>query len=61
MVNRKFLGVEGATALRSWIRGELAANTPVRPVRPRDPHGQRFDEGKPGRLVFQDAPHAARR
>jgi hypothetical protein len=28
MVNRKFLGVEGATALRNWIRGELAANTP---------------------------------
>jgi WD40 repeat protein/mono/diheme cytochrome c family protein len=28
MVNRKYLGVEGATALRSWIRGELAANTP---------------------------------
>ncbi len=28
MVNRKFLGLEGATALRSWIRGELAANTP---------------------------------
>ncbi len=25
MVNRKFLGVEGATALRNWIRGELAA------------------------------------
>jgi hypothetical protein len=28
MVNRKYLGVEGATALRSWIRGEVAANTP---------------------------------
>ncbi|MFO0788610.1 MAG: DUF1549 domain-containing protein [Pirellulales bacterium] len=28
MVNRKFLGVEGATALRNWIHGELAANTP---------------------------------
>ncbi len=28
MVNRKFLGLEGATALRNWIRGELAANTP---------------------------------
>ncbi len=28
MVNRKFLGVEGATAFRNWIRGELAANTP---------------------------------
>jgi WD40 repeat protein len=28
MVNRKFLGLEGATALRAWIRGELAANTP---------------------------------
>ncbi len=28
MVNRKFLGVEGATAFRSWIRGEIAANTP---------------------------------
>jgi len=28
MVNRKFLGLEGATALRDWIRGELAANTP---------------------------------
>jgi WD40 repeat protein len=28
MVNRKFLGLEGATALRGWIRGELAANTP---------------------------------
>jgi WD40 repeat protein len=28
MVNRKFLGVEGATALRSWIRGQLAANRP---------------------------------
>lgn len=28
MVNRKFLGLEGATALRNWIRGQLAANTP---------------------------------
>ncbi len=28
LVNRKFLGLEGATALRNWIRGELAANTP---------------------------------
>ncbi len=28
MVNRKFLGVEGATAFRNWIRGEIAANTP---------------------------------
>ncbi|HEY3394144.1 MAG TPA: DUF1549 domain-containing protein, partial [Lacipirellulaceae bacterium] len=28
MVNRKFLGVEGAVALRNWIRGEVAANTP---------------------------------
>jgi WD40 repeat protein len=28
MVNRKFLGLEGATALRNWIRGELSANTP---------------------------------
>jgi WD40 repeat protein/mono/diheme cytochrome c family protein len=28
MVNGKFLGLEGATALRNWIRGELAANTP---------------------------------
>jgi hypothetical protein len=28
LVNRKFLGIEGATALRAWIRGELAANTP---------------------------------
>lgn len=28
MVNRKFLGVEGATAFRNWIHGELAANTP---------------------------------
>ncbi len=29
MVNRKFLGVEGATAFRNWIRGEVAANRPV--------------------------------
>jgi hypothetical protein len=28
LVNRKFLGLEGAVALRNWIRGELAANTP---------------------------------
>ncbi|MEX0642094.1 MAG: DUF1549 domain-containing protein, partial [Pirellulales bacterium] len=28
MVNRKFLGLEGAVAMRAWIRGELAANTP---------------------------------
>jgi WD40 repeat protein len=28
MVNRKFLGLEGATAMRNWIRGELAENTP---------------------------------
>ena len=49
MVNRKFLGVEGATALRNWIRGELAANTPVRPVRAEDPHGHRLDQGQPGR------------
>ncbi|HEX2475184.1 MAG TPA: DUF1549 and DUF1553 domain-containing protein, partial [Lacipirellulaceae bacterium] len=28
MVNRKFLGLEGAVALRNWIRGELEANTP---------------------------------
>ncbi len=28
MVNRKFLGVEGATAFRNWIRGELEANRP---------------------------------
>jgi WD40 repeat protein len=28
MVNRKFLGVEGATALRSWIRKALAENRP---------------------------------
>jgi WD40 repeat protein/mono/diheme cytochrome c family protein len=28
MVNRKFLGLEGAVALRNWIRGEVAANTP---------------------------------
>ncbi|MCC6235538.1 MAG: DUF1549 domain-containing protein, partial [Verrucomicrobiales bacterium] len=27
-VNRKFLGEEGATALRQWIRSEIAANTP---------------------------------
>lgn len=27
-VNRKFLGVEGATALRSWIRRQLADNVP---------------------------------
>jgi hypothetical protein len=27
MVNRKFLGLEGAVALRGWIRGEIAANT----------------------------------
>ncbi|HJQ79544.1 MAG TPA: DUF1549 domain-containing protein, partial [Lacipirellulaceae bacterium] len=28
LVNRKFLGVEGAVSLRNWIRGEVAANTP---------------------------------
>jgi WD40 repeat protein len=28
MVNRKFLGLEGAVAMRKWIRGELASNTP---------------------------------
>ncbi|HEX3601163.1 MAG TPA: DUF1549 domain-containing protein, partial [Lacipirellulaceae bacterium] len=28
MVNRKFLGVEGATAFRNWIHGELEANRP---------------------------------
>lgn len=28
MVNRKFLGLEGAVAMRNWIRGELANNTP---------------------------------
>jgi hypothetical protein len=28
LVNRKFLGLEGAVALRNWIRGEVAANTP---------------------------------
>ncbi|MGC8638382.1 MAG: DUF1549 domain-containing protein [Isosphaeraceae bacterium] len=27
-VNRKFLGVEGAMALRNWIRSQIAANTP---------------------------------
>jgi len=27
-VNRKYLGPEGAAALRNWIRGQLAANTP---------------------------------
>lgn len=27
-VNRKFLGVEGAAALRKWIRDEIAKNTP---------------------------------
>jgi hypothetical protein len=27
-VNRKFLDVEGAAALRSWIRGQIAGNTP---------------------------------
>jgi hypothetical protein len=27
-VNRKFLGVEGAAALRKWIRAEVANNTP---------------------------------
>lgn len=27
-VNRKFLGVEGATALRAWIRDAVAKNTP---------------------------------
>ncbi len=27
-VNRKFLGAEGATAFRSWIRNEVANNTP---------------------------------
>jgi hypothetical protein len=27
-VNRKFLGEEGAAALRSWIEGNVAANTP---------------------------------
>ena len=27
-VNRKHLGPEGAAALRAWIRGQLAANTP---------------------------------
>jgi WD40 repeat protein/mono/diheme cytochrome c family protein len=28
MVNRKFLGLEGAVAMRKWIRAELANNTP---------------------------------
>ena len=27
-VNRKYLGPEGAAAFRTWIRGQLAANTP---------------------------------
>ena len=27
-VNPKFLGAEGATGLRDWIRGQIAANTP---------------------------------
>jgi hypothetical protein len=27
-VNRKFLDVDGAVALRNWIRGQVAANTP---------------------------------
>jgi len=27
-VNRKYLGPEGAAALRNWIRGQVAANTP---------------------------------
>ncbi len=27
-VNRKFLGLEGATAFRSWIRGHISKNTP---------------------------------
>ena len=58
MVNRKFLGVEGATALRNWIRGELAANTPYDQFAREDPHRQRLDEGKPGRLLFQNPAHA---
>ena len=58
MVNRKFLGVEGATAFRNWIRGELAANTPYDQFVHEDPHRQRFDERQPGRLVLQNAAHA---
>ena len=27
-VNRKFLGVEGSAAFRTWIHGQVAANTP---------------------------------
>ena len=48
-MNRKFLGLEGAVAFRDWIRSELAANTPVRPVRAQDSDGHRFDQGQPGR------------
>ena len=42
-VNRKFLGVEGSVAFRNWIRGQVAANTALRQVRPRDHHGQRIE------------------
>src|SRR4029079_15685071 len=28
MVNRKFLGIEGATTFRNWIHSELEANRP---------------------------------
>ena len=52
MVNRKFLGVEGATAMRNWIRGQLGEQHAVRPVRARDPHRHRLDEGEPGRLAI---------
>ena len=32
-VNRKFLDVDGAAALRKWIRGQVAANTPYDELR----------------------------
>ena len=61
MVNRKFLGVEGATALRNWIRGELAANTPYDQFVRKILTATGSTKDNPAGCVFQNPAHAAKR
>ncbi len=49
--NQRFTGVKGAVSFHRWIRDQVAANRAVRPVRPRDHHGEGTELHSPARRV----------
>ena len=53
--NQRFTGVKGAVSFHRWIRDQVAAQSAVRPVRPRDHHGEGTElHSPPGEFLPPD-------